>query len=66
MPKWLLITLHVVIGASSVVAGLNIGDTKAGGAIIAAGALANALLRSPVDKPAQSNTQGTQSNTLIK
>lgn len=46
--KLVLATLHTLIGAASVAAALNVGNTKTGGMIVAAGSAANAILASPL------------------
>ena len=47
MPKWLTILLQVLVAAGSVAGALQ--GTKSGAAVVAAGSVANALLRSPVE-----------------
>ena len=51
MPKWLTILLHAVIIGGGVVTTMNLGNTKTGAAVVAAAALANALIPSPVAQP---------------
>lgn len=50
MSKFLASVLHIVAGAGAVAAALHIGNTKTGAALVAAAALANALMPSPVAK----------------